>query len=80
MSVELLRALLGWSAIFNLVLLTLWFLLFRGLHDLMYALHRRWFRLSVETFDTIHYAGMAWYKLSVWLLFILPYFALRIAA
>lgn len=80
MSVDLLRAVLGWSAIFNLALVTVWFALFRGLHDRMYAIHSRWFHLSEETFDSIHYAGMAWHKLSTWLLFILPYFALRLAA
>lgn len=79
MSVELLRAVLGWSAIFNLAFVTLWFVLFRTLHAPMYAAHRRWFRLSKETFDAIHYAGMAVYKSLTWMLFILPYVALRLA-
>lgn len=34
----------------------------------MYRLQGRWFRLSVETFDAIHYAGMAAYKLAILLL------------
>jgi len=48
------------------------------MHDRMYAWHRRWFHLSVETFDAIHYAGMAWHKMATWLLFIMPWIALRI--
>nr|WP_199043789.1 hypothetical protein [Dyella sp. ASV24] len=78
MTVELWRSVLGWSAILNLLLVTVWFTLFLTLHDRMYAWHRRWFRLSVETFDAIHYAGMAGYKVATWLLFIFPYIALRI--
>ena len=78
MTLELLRSVLGWSAILNLVLVALWFVLFLGMHDRMYAWHRRWFRLSVETFDAIHYAGMAWCKVATWLIFIMPYVALRL--
>ena len=80
MSIELLRSVLGWCAILNLLLVTVWFALFLTLHDRMYAWHTRWFRLSVETFDAIHYAGMAWYKVATWLLFIFPYVALRLCA
>jgi hypothetical protein len=79
MTVELLRSVLGWAAIFNLALVVAWFLIFRLAHDAMYAWHRRWFQLSVETFDAIHYAGMAGYKVATWLLFIFPYLALRIS-
>lgn len=79
MSIELLRAVLGWSAILNLLLVTVWFALFRGMHDRMYAMHSRWFHLSEETFDGIHYAGMAATKIATWLLFVVPYLALRIA-
>ncbi|WP_019464543.1 DUF6868 family protein [Dyella japonica] len=80
MTIALLRSVLGWSALLNLLLVVVWFSLFLGFHDRMYAWHRRWFRLSGETFDAIHYAGMAWYKIATWLLFILPYVALRISA
>jgi len=80
MTIDALRTMLGWAAIFQLVLLSLWFFAFVGIHDVMYRLHHRWFRLSVETFDTIHYAGMAWFKLSTWMFFILPYLALRFFA
>lgn len=80
MNLEIVRAFLGWSAILNMLLVVIWFLLFTRAHDRMFSLHRRWFELSREKFDAIHYAGMAWYKISVWLFFIMPYFALRLAA
>ena len=48
-------------------------------HDWMYRLHSRWFRLSVETFDAIHYAGMAAYKLAILLLNLVPLLALHLS-
>jgi hypothetical protein len=47
-------------------------------HDWMYGLHGRWFHLSVEQFDMLHYAGMSVYKIGIILLNLVPYFALRI--
>ena len=54
-----------------------WFLFFVLAHDWMYLLHGRWFRLSVEQFDVIHYAGMSIFKLDILLLNLVPYIALR---
>ncbi len=49
----------------NYVILLLWFLCFRFVHDGLYRLHSRWFRVSVETFDALHYGGMAFYKILI---------------
>jgi hypothetical protein len=46
----------------------------------MYRLHGRWFRLSPEQFDAIHYGAMAVYKIGILLLNLVPYLALRIVA
>lgn len=80
MSIEIVRDVLGWCAVINLVLLVWWFLFFSFAHDWMYRMHGRWFTLSVERFDAIHYAAMAFFKLSVILFNIAPYLALRIVA
>ena len=45
----------------------------------LFRLHTRWFRLSVERFDAIHYAAMALYKVGILLLNLVPYVALRVA-
>jgi hypothetical protein len=79
MSIELVRGFLLWCAIVNYGLLLWWFLLFVLAHDWMHRLHGRWFRLSAESFDTIHYAGMALYKIGILLFNIVPYVALHIA-
>nr|WP_242471008.1 hypothetical protein [Thiocystis violacea] len=69
-----------WSTIINYGFLLLWFALFILAHDGMYRLQGRWFRLSVETFDTIHYAGMAAYKLGILLLNLAPWVALHLVS
>ncbi len=77
-TLEAVRTVLGWGAIVNLIFLTTWFFLFVRAHDWIYALHRRWFDFSYRTFDVIHYTLMAWYKLTIWMAFIIPYLVLRI--
>ena len=78
MILETARTLLGWLAVFNLALVTIWFLAFTCAHDALYRLHRHWFQLSPETFDTVHYAGMAGYKIAVWFFCLIPYLVLRL--
>lgn len=80
MTIDILRELLLWSTVINYGLLLWWFLAFLLAHDWMYRFHGRWFRLSVERFDAIHYAGMAAYKIGIFLLNLVPYLALRIVA
>lgn len=78
MSIELLIKFLGWSTVINLGLLIWWagFIIFA--HDWVYRMHGKWFNLSYEQFDTVHYAGIAFYKLSIILFNVAPYLALRI--
>jgi hypothetical protein len=79
MTIEILSAILGWSTIINMGIVTLWFLLIVYAHDWVYQLHSKWFTLSVERFDTIHYAGMAFYKINIYLFNLIPFLALHIA-
>ncbi|PKN88301.1 MAG: hypothetical protein CVU51_04370 [Deltaproteobacteria bacterium HGW-Deltaproteobacteria-1] len=39
-------------------------------------LHSRWFKIPVETFDAIHYAGLAIYKIAVIMLNLVPLIAI----
>jgi len=71
-----LRAFLGWGAVINYALLLFWFAFFTQGHDFLYRLHGRWFSLGPERFDAIHYQGMAFYKIGIFLLFLVPYVAL----
>ena len=78
MSIEVLRNTLLWCAVINYGVLLVWFLVFILAHGWMLQLHGRWFRLSVEQFDALHYGGMSIYKLGIILFNLVPYVALRI--
>ena len=78
LTLETIRAAFGWCAIINSGVLILWLVMFFACRDWIHKLHGRWFRLSEEKFDAIHYGGMAFYKAGIFLFNIAPYLALRI--
>ena len=78
MTIETMREFLGWCAVINLAVLAWWFLWLWLAHDYVYRMHSRWFAMPVERFNTIHYAGMAMFKLLVLVLNVVPYAALWI--
>ena len=78
MTVELIRDGLAWCAVINIGILLLWFLSFSLAHNWIYQVHRKWFKLSEETFDAIHYASLGFFKMCVLLFNVVPYLALRI--
>lgn len=80
MTIEQLRDFLGWTTLLNLGLLTFWALAFFCCREKIHRLHGKWFRLSDERFDAIHYQGMAIYKIGIFLFHLMPYLALRIIA
>jgi hypothetical protein len=79
MSVETLRAALLWCMVINYAMLVLWAALVFLTPGLV-RWHGRWFRMSAEQFDTLHYGGMLLYKLGILLFNLVPYIALRIVA
>ena len=78
MEIEMIKDFLLWCAVINMGLLLWWFLFFAFAHDWMYRLHSKWFNLSIDNFDSIHYAGMALFKIGIFLFNLVPYFALSI--
>jgi hypothetical protein len=78
MSTDNLRSALFWCAVINYGILVIWFLFFMLAHDWMYLFHSRWFHISVEQFDMLHYVGMAIYKIGVLLLNLVPFVVLHI--
>jgi hypothetical protein len=80
MDVFAIREFLLWCTIINMGLLVYWWLMFSFAHDWVMRFHGRWFTLSVEQFDGIHYAGMAAFKLMIFVFNLVPYFALLIMA
>lgn len=78
MTIDLVRDVLLWCFIINIGILLYWFLFFTLAHDWVYQFHGKWFKLPVEKFDAIHYAGMAFFKICIFVFNIVPYFALCI--
>jgi hypothetical protein len=76
MNFDAIKELFLYSLAFNYAILLLWFGVFSLAHDWIYRLHSRWFSLSAETFDALHYAGMAVYKIGIIMLNIAPLIAL----
>lgn len=78
MSIEIVRSVLLWCTILNYAILLLWAMLLIFAHDGMYRLNSKFFRLTVEQFDLIHYGGIALYKIGVFLFNLMPCIALWI--
>ena len=78
MTVEILRDFLAWCSVINIGFLLFWVLWLMLAHDFVYRIHGKWFKMSVERFDAIHYAGIAFYKICIFVFNIVPYLALRI--
>jgi len=74
------RDLLLWCAGFNYAVLFVWFGVFVLAHDWMYRMHGRWFKFSIETFDAIHYTGLAVYKIGILLFNLAPWVALGLVS
>jgi Family of unknown function (DUF6868) len=74
------KEVLLWCVGINYAALLVWFGVFVYAHDWMYRMHTRWFKLSVETFDTVHYAGISTYKIGIILLNLVPLVALYLSS
>ena len=77
MNIELWSEFLGWSALFNYFLLTFWFLVFVVAKDWLFELHNSWFDISREQFNLLHYSGIAFYKILLFVFILMPFIALR---
>jgi hypothetical protein len=77
MAIDIVRKTLLWCAAINYGILLVWFLFFVLAHDWIYLFHSRWFHLSIDQFDMLHYAGMSIFKIGILLLNLVPYIALR---
>jgi len=65
--------------VINFGFMMFWFLTFLVAHDLAYQIHSSMFPgLTPESFDELHYQLLGFFKLSVMLLNLAPYIALRI--
>ena len=75
MTTNEIKHVLLWCVGLNYAILLIWFVSFVFAHDRMSRLHGRWFKLSVETFDAIHYGGLYAFKIGIILLNLVPLIA-----
>lgn len=80
MTINELKEFLLWSTAINYGVLLLWFGVFVLAHDWVYRTQTRWFKLSVETFDALHYMGISIYKLGIVLFNLVPLVVLYLIA
>ncbi len=78
MTLEIFRDALGWCTIINFGLLLWWFLFFTFAHDWTYRMHSRWYNLTADRFDTLHYTGITFFKIGILFFNLVPYLSLRI--
>jgi len=78
MAIQDLRSVLGWCTIIDYALLLFWFVVFILAHDWLHRLHGRWFSMSEEKFDAVHYTLMGVFKLGIFLFNLVPYLSIRI--
>ena len=74
--VETIRSFVAWCTVFNWVLLLVWWGFIAFAADWMRGMHGKWFALPKQTFDAIHYAGMAFFKILIIVFNLVPYLVL----
>jgi len=78
MTIDVVRDFLIWSTLINLVFFLWWVGFFIFGHEFIYKMHTKWFVLSRDRFDAIHYAGMLLYKMAIIVFNLVPLAALSI--
>jgi hypothetical protein len=78
MTIEVTRNFLLGCTVINYGVLLVWFLVFVFAHDWILGIHGRWFHLSRDQFDALHYAGMSIFKIGIMLFNLVPFIVLSI--
>jgi hypothetical protein len=78
MTIEVTRMFLLWCTLADYGILLVWFLAFVFARDWLERLHGKWFRLSHEQFDAIHYAAMSIFKIGILLFNLVPFVVLSL--
>ena len=78
MTINVFRNFLLWCTVIDYGVLLIWFLVFVFAHEQMLRIHGRWFRLSRDQFDALHYAGMSVFKIGILLFNLVPFLVLSL--
>ncbi len=80
MAVSHLQDFLLWCTVLNSVFLLVWWLMLLVAGSFIYRVHTRWFDISRDRFDAIHYQGVMFFKFLIILFNLTPLLALLIIA
>jgi len=67
-----------WSLAINYGILLVWLAALTWFREPIRRLHGRWFSLSDQVFDAIHYGAMAAYKLAIFIFNLTPLLAIQL--
>jgi hypothetical protein len=67
--------------VINYAILVLWCVVFRAGHDWHYRLTKKWFpTVTREQYDLVNFGGIAFYKIAILVLNLIPYAAIRLVS
>jgi len=67
-----------WCTVINYGILMVWFVAILTCKGKIHRLHSKWFKLSDEQFDLVHYAGISVYKILVLVFCLVPAIVLKL--
>ncbi len=74
---EILSSILIRCFVIGVVFVTFWFIFFLLGRDAAYMIHNNLFQISRHEYDLLNYYGMAFVKLCNFILFLIPYIAIK---
>ena len=78
MTFEIIRNIFAWCLVMNFGLMLLWLAMFTLAHDWIYKIHSKWYKITPDSFNAIHYGGLGFYKTIVIVFNLFPYLAMHI--
>lgn len=78
MDIELFQTFLLWCIGLNAIIGLIWFLAIVVAGDFIYQAHSLIFSVSKEEFNRVNYVGIVLFKMMVFVLFVVPFVALKI--
>ena len=80
MTLNAIKDFLLWCVAINYFLLIIWVAIITLAHDWFYRLNARCFKVEVGQFNAINFAGIAFYKIGIFLLNLVPLVALHLSS
>lgn len=79
MTFILIRNIFAWCLVMNIALLFFWFIMFTFAQDWIYRMHSKFYKITTDDFNRIHYNGIMLFKIFIFVFNLVPYLAMHIA-